>query len=273
MRLFSCVNDIVLVSLLLNLNKFLILFCFHCWLNTGWINLVVKQLSRKVSTGRKLGPYFCHVYLPNLEKCSGVHRKNSSTFLLFWAENRSSRPDVFCKKVILRSFAKFTGKQLCQSLFFNKVADLRHIWFPVNFAKFLRTPPVIVSEQRGSVAFTVNPFFILIVFFVKKFHESQDSMEKGGGISLTPHYHFHRLHRHLDISRAITAESSPLHISSSRTGTWKLWFPNASRYPLSSASPWFHEIAILRHDKISKGILGLVNCCGFNSVNTKNNVI
>ena len=92
-------------------------------------------------------------------------------------------------------------------------------------------------------------------------------------ISLTPHYHFHRLHRHLDINRAITAESSPLHISSSQTGTWKLWLPNASRYPLSSASPCFHEIAILRHDKISKGILGLVNCCGFNSVNTKNNVI
>ena len=150
MRLFSCVNDIVLVSLLLNLNKFLILFCFHCWLNTGWINLVVKQLSWKVSTGRKLGPYFCHVYLPNLEKCSGVHRKNSSTCLVFWAENRSSRPDVFCKKVILRSFAKFTGKQLCQSLFFNKVADLRpstswkkrlwHSCFPVSFVKFVRTP-------------------------------------------------------------------------------------------------------------------------------------
>ena len=29
------------------------------------------------------------------------------------------------------------------------------------------------------------------------------------GISLTPLYHFYLLHRHLDISRAITAESSP----------------------------------------------------------------
>ena len=38
---------------------------------------------------------------------------------------------------------------------------------------------------------------------------------KGEGISLTPHYHFHPLHRHFDISRAITAESSPLHIASS----------------------------------------------------------
>ena len=42
---------------------------------------------------------------------------------------------------------------------------------------------------------------------------------KEGGISLTPHYHFHPLHKHLDISRAITAESSPLHIDSSQTRT------------------------------------------------------
>ena len=41
--------------------------------------------------------------------------------------------------------------------------------------------------------------------------------EKGEGISLTPHYHFDPLPRHLDISQAITVESSPLHIASSRT--------------------------------------------------------
>ena len=32
---------------------------------------------------------------------------------------------------------------------------------------------------------------------------------KGKGTSLTPHYHFQLLHRHLDISQAITAENSP----------------------------------------------------------------
>ena len=36
---------------------------------------------------------------------------------------RSSRPEVFCKKGILRNFAKFTGKNLRQCLF-NKVAGL-----------------------------------------------------------------------------------------------------------------------------------------------------
>ena len=36
--------------------------------------------------------------------------------------NRSSHPEVFCKKGVLRSFAKFKGKHLCQSLFFKKEA-------------------------------------------------------------------------------------------------------------------------------------------------------
>ena len=34
------------------------------------------------------------------------------------------------KKGFLRNFAKFTGKHLCQSLFFNKVAGLRRSWPP-----------------------------------------------------------------------------------------------------------------------------------------------
>ena len=33
-----------------------------------------------------------------------------------------SFPEVFCKRAVSRNFAKFTGKHLCQSLFFNKVA-------------------------------------------------------------------------------------------------------------------------------------------------------
>ena len=38
--------------------------------------------------------------------------------------NSSTRPEVLCKKGVLRNFAKLTGKHLCQSLFFNKVAGL-----------------------------------------------------------------------------------------------------------------------------------------------------
>ena len=37
-------------------------------------------------------------------------------------KGRSSHPEEFCKKGVLRNFAKLTGKHLCQGLFFNKVA-------------------------------------------------------------------------------------------------------------------------------------------------------
>ena len=63
---------------------------------------------------------------------------------------RSSHQRCSLGKGVLRNFAKFTGKHLCQSFFFNKVAGLRHatllkktLWhrcFPVNFVKFLRRP-------------------------------------------------------------------------------------------------------------------------------------
>ena len=60
-------------------------------------------------------------------------------------------PEVFCKKGVLKNFAKSTGKHLCQSLLFNNKATglvpasllKKKLWyrcFPVNFAKFLRGP-------------------------------------------------------------------------------------------------------------------------------------
>ena len=43
---------------------------------------------------------------------------------------------MFYNKDVLKKFAKFTGKHLCQSLNFNKVEDLRQRCFPVNFSNF-----------------------------------------------------------------------------------------------------------------------------------------
>ena len=75
-------------------------------------------------------------------------------FLAFterFSNNRSSHQWCSVKKGVVKNFIKFIGKHLCQSLFFNKVASLRpatllekrlwHRCFPVNFVKFLRTPP------------------------------------------------------------------------------------------------------------------------------------
>ena len=60
-------------------------------------------------------------------------------------------------------------------------------------------------------------FFSTRVFFQN--HSRIKGLQgKGEGISLTPHYHFHLLHRHLVISREITAKSSPMHRGGNRTG-------------------------------------------------------
>ena len=70
-------------------------------------------------------------------------------------------------------------------------------------------------------------FFSIWVFFYG--HSRITGLQgKGEGISLTPHCHFYTLDRHLDISQAITARSSPLPMASSRTRTGNLWFPSAS---------------------------------------------
>ena len=53
------------------------------------------------------------------DNCSAVHS------VLHFPNLRSSHPKVFCTKGVLRNFSKFTGKYLCQGLFFNKIADLR----------------------------------------------------------------------------------------------------------------------------------------------------
>ena len=54
------------------------------------------------------------------------------------AKFRSSHRRCPVRKGVLRNFAKFTRKHLCQSLFLKK--RLWHRCFPVNFAKLLRTP-------------------------------------------------------------------------------------------------------------------------------------
>ena len=50
---------------------------------------------------------------------------------------RSSLPEIFYRKISLKFFAKFTGKHLCWSLFFNKetflIKRLWHRCFPVIF--------------------------------------------------------------------------------------------------------------------------------------------
>ena len=61
----------------------------------------------------------------NKNRCDCTHK-----YQIKLKKLRSSDPEVFCKKGVLRNFAKFTGKHLCQRLFLNKV-----IYKKVNFIK------------------------------------------------------------------------------------------------------------------------------------------
>ena len=91
--------------------------------------------------------------------------------------------------------------------------------------------PFILVEAipfSGNRCFRWKFFLSTGVFF--HYHSRITGLQgKVEGISLTPHYQFHPLNRNLDINRAITAESSPMHTRGSRTRTGNLWFPYAIR--------------------------------------------
>ena len=90
--------------------------------------------------------------------------------------HRSSRPEVFCDKGVLENVTKFTGKHLCQSLFFNKFAGVRsatllnkrlwHKCFPLNFAKFIR--PHLSLQDISNGCFCIQPSRVQEIWFKKK---------------------------------------------------------------------------------------------------------
>ena len=96
----------------------------------------------------------------------------------------------------------------------------------MNFTKFLRTP-FLMEVLR----WPLQEFFFYLGFLSQTFTNYRTAGEGRGHFfnssSLPP-----ASHTHLDISRAITAGSSPLHIASSRTRTGNLWLSSASHEPL-----------------------------------------
>ena len=89
---------------------------------------------------------------PNTDNFCAVHHVFKCSMLYFCSISFScfKYSHLYCLEAVtsgcsVKNFAKFTGKHLCQGLFFNKVAALRHetllkkwLWhryFPVTFAK------------------------------------------------------------------------------------------------------------------------------------------
>ena len=85
--------------------------------------VILRIFGHKCHGGTSLevaSAQFVHVFM-KLRTLESSHQENIKLLSL---QNRSIHRRCSVRKSVFRNFAKFTGKHLCQSLFFNKVADL-----------------------------------------------------------------------------------------------------------------------------------------------------
>ena len=148
--------------------------------------------------------------------------------------NRNYSSCIFSYKFAFIFFLSFLTNEK-QEPGFQQVGGLETINISVFclVALYFKAMPNSIDFYKGIFLHVIPVFFFCFCFFsiwVFFYEHSRITglQRKAEGIS-TPHYHFHPLHRHLDIGRAITAGNSPLHIDSSRTRTRNLWFLSASR--------------------------------------------
>ena len=126
------------------------------------VSIIYKQPSAEGYLETFFRQYFCELLenscsaskkkkKKNVPKIFGKFTKNTcgkSYFSKVASFYRSNHQRCSVKEGVPRKvFAKFTGKHLCQRLYFNKVcrskAVKKRLWhncFPLNLAKFLRTP-------------------------------------------------------------------------------------------------------------------------------------
>ena len=98
---------------------------------------------------------------------------------------------MFCKKDVLINFAKFTGKYLCQILFFNKVAGLSLqfywkrdsgtgvlLWILRNtrYTFSYRTPPVAASENKPYFLICLKTRNGVLTYYKRSLVKASDSL-------------------------------------------------------------------------------------------------
>ena len=155
-------------------------------------------------------------------------RRNLSFYENMWFKKEFHRYQFYSKKQFglfklqqfiscsFRVLYKWVGELICLVLccFFNIQFGLAFSWLLV----LLIQTGFWISFKR----FWFQLFFFSVWVFFHKHSRITGLQEKGEEISLTPHYHFHPLHRHLGISWEIAGGGSPLLIASSRTRTGNL---------------------------------------------------
>ena len=102
--------------------------CYCCLSNFTWNQLCWSFFFSKVAWLRVCN-FFALTALDMVLNTPLSHKRSTQYYNADVCKDpnyyKNSRPEVFCKKGVLRNFAKFTGKHLCQSLFFSKVASLQ----------------------------------------------------------------------------------------------------------------------------------------------------
>ena len=78
-----------------------------------------------------------------------IYPKQTMQSIICYSRQKQS-PEVFCKQDVLKNFSKFTGKRLCQSLFFNK-KRLWHRCFLVNFCKISKSN-LLIEHLRATAS-------------------------------------------------------------------------------------------------------------------------
>ena len=94
---------------------------------------------------------------------------------------------------------------------------------------------------------------------------------RGRAFLFTPHYYFHPLHRHLDISRAITAESSPVIVYSSigiKSNFFRFFrsfdcILPLMQIPVKTCSVKFHALCIKTFGNSAKFSLMVASTCSW----------
>ena len=122
--------------------------------------------------------------------------------------------DVLKKEKMLRNWTKWNEVASFLVNYFQHLFKVHHgcfwYWEIKVFSEITKKISIWYSKTQKRSQKSIRSIAVGLIFFSiwVFFHEHSrftGQQGKGEGISLTPLYHFHPLHRHLDISWAITA--------------------------------------------------------------------
>ena len=98
-----------------------------------------------------------------------------TSWVIYLANEWSIRQEVFCKRVVLKNFAKFTVKHVCRYLFFKK--SFRNRWFLWISLRFQRSPIFYKTPQVAAIEMTflrLIPLLIIVLCCDKYYRPAID---------------------------------------------------------------------------------------------------